>query len=94
MQAAIQRLRENGYGLDLTAGPESRLQCGACGDFTDAGDVTVEETVRFEGDSNPDDQAILIAVSVSCGHRGLYVAPYGANAPALDAQLLRALAAR
>ncbi|MEO8697135.1 MAG: hypothetical protein ABI658_26740 [Acidimicrobiales bacterium] len=94
MFAAIERLRKNGYGIDLSAAPESRLLCGACGDFAEAADATVEEIVRFEGDSNPDDQAILIAVFTPCGHRGLYVAPYGPNAPALDAQLLRALSAR
>lgn len=94
MLDAIERLRASGYHLDLVAAPGGRLRCGQCGDITDAAEVTVDETVRFEGDSNPDDESILIAVSTPCGHRGLYSAAYGPDTPAEDSQVLQALALR
>lgn len=94
MLDAIQRLRTNGYHLDLIAAPGGQLRCGECGDLADAADVTVEETVRFEGDSNPDDEEILIAMSTPCGHRGLYSAAYGPDTPVHDVQVLGALATR
>jgi len=94
MLDAIMRLRAAGYRLDLVAAPGGRLRCEQCGDITDAADVALDETVRFEGDSNPDDEGILIAISARCGHRGLYSAAFGPDTPSDDAQVLRALAAR
>jgi hypothetical protein len=94
MLDAIARLRASGYDLDLVAVPGGGLRCGACGDVTDAATVTVDETVRFEGDSNPDDETILIAVTTRCGHRGLFSAAYGPDTPAADSAVLQALALR
>ena len=45
-------------------------------------EVIVTETVRFEGISNPEDQAILDAVVTPCGRRGLFSAAYGVYASA------------
>ena len=56
--------------------------------------VDLLETVRFEGHSNPDDESILIAISMPCGHLGVYGSAYGPDAPADDAEVLRALASR
>jgi hypothetical protein len=94
MLEAIARLRALGYDLDLVAVSGGGLQCASCGEITDAATVTVDETVRFEGDSNPDDEAILIAVTTRCGHRGLYSAAFGPDTPAADSAVLRALALR
>lgn len=94
MLDAVERLHARGYLLDLAAVPGARLRCGACGGTTDAADVTVEETVRFEGDSNPDDEAILLAIATPCGHRGLFSAAFGPDTPAEESQVLQALALR
>ena len=51
------------------------------------------ETVRFEGISNPEDQAILDAVITPCGHRGLFSAAYGVYASTEDVDVLQALPA-
>ena len=77
MLEATHRLRAAGYQFDLSAEVGGRLRCGACGELVDARETVVEETVRFEGTSNPDDQAILSAVLTPCGHRGLFSAAYG-----------------
>ena len=92
MADAIERLRAAGYRVDLVAAPGGRLRCTECNEITAAANSTVEDTVRFEGDSNPDDEVILIAILARCGHRGLYSAAYGTDAPAEDAQVLQALA--
>ena len=94
MQQAIARLRAEGFVIDFSAAPGGRLRCNECGELTDASDVVVEETVRFEGESNPDDENILVAVSTRCGHRGLFSSAYGPDAPADDAEILRTLTVR
>ena len=93
MLHALSRLRDAGYDLDLRAVPGGRLSCPACGTLVHGSEVIVTETVRFEGISNPEDQAILDAVIAPCGHRGLFSAAYGVYASADDVALLQALPA-
>lgn len=91
MLEATARLRAAGYRIELTALPGARLRCAACGEVMDADSVTIADTVRFEGDSNPDDQAVLVALVMPCGHRGLFSSAYGPAAEVEAAEVLRAL---
>jgi len=56
--------------------------------------VSVEEVVRFEGASDPGDQAILFALVAGCTHRGYYSAAYGVAAAKDDIAVLLALPKR
>jgi hypothetical protein len=94
MLEAVDRLRALGYGVDLRAAPGGHLVCPACETTFDAAAVEIDETVRFEGASNPADESILVAVTLPCGHRGLYSAAYGAATPEVDVEALQALATR
>jgi hypothetical protein len=94
MLEAIRRLRSDGYLRDLSAVSGGRLRCGECQMIFDANETIVERTVRFEGISNPDDQAILGALLTPCGHRGLFSSAYGLYASRDDVEVLRALSGR
>jgi PAS domain-containing protein len=61
---ASARLRTLGFTADLSAVPHGRLRCAACGAMVDAASCTVVDVVRFEGESNPDDEAILMSPSL------------------------------
>jgi hypothetical protein len=87
------RLRAAGFTTDLSAAPRNRLCCPACGATVDAAGCTVVDIVRFEGESNPDDEAILVALISPCGHRGLFICAYGQSIGADAADVLRALPA-
>ena len=91
MPEAIERLRAEGYGCDLCAVAGGRLRCGACGEVVPAADVAVEQTVRYEGESDPADEVILLALHSPCGHRGLYDTAYGPAAAPDDVEALLAL---
>jgi hypothetical protein len=91
---AIERLRESGYEVDFVATDDSRLMCLACDAVYDPAVIGIDHTVRFEGDSNPDDEAILLALHDADGCMGLYSAAFGPSAPANDAKVLRLLARR
>lgn len=92
MLEATARLQQSGYKLDLTALAGARIHCSACDAAIDAHEATVEETVRFEGDSNPADEQILLALALPCTHHGLYRAAFGPDTPADDVEVLRAIA--
>lgn len=88
---AMTRLRTAGYLIEFSATDDGHLCCGSCGARQDPETMTVHETVRFEGDSNPDDEAILFALACGCGCSGQYSAAYGPDTPAADAEILHRL---
>lgn len=90
---ASTRLRTLGFTTDLSALPHGRLRCAACETTVDAASCTVVHIVRFEGESNPDDQAILVAITSPCGHEGLFSCAYGHMAGTDASVVLRALPA-
>jgi hypothetical protein len=94
MTDAIVRLRAVGYEIDFAATIDGKLMCVACGVVYDPEVIAIDHTVRFEGDSNPDDEAILLALHGADGCMGLYSAGFGPSASAHDAVVLRLLARR
>ncbi len=90
LSQAINRLITTGYaGIFRPTG--QHLVCGRCDTHVDPATMAVDEIVRFEGVSDPDDQAILYALDAECGHRGLYTAAYGVDASSDDIAVLLAL---
>ncbi len=52
----------------------------------------VDEIVRFEGMTDPADEAIVFALRCKLhGTRGTYTTPYGANMAPIDAEMVRRL---
>jgi hypothetical protein len=52
----------------------------------------IESTARFEGASNPDDQAVVFGLHCDgCGVRGVLVTAYGPTATAEEAAVITAL---
>ncbi len=69
-----------------------QLRCGTCGSLSDPEGVAIAEAIRFEGDSNPDDEAILIAIVCPSGCLGQFSAAFGPSTAAPDAEVLQRLA--
>ncbi len=89
---ALTRLRTDGYTADFSATAQGDLACQRCNLTMHPTDVQVDHTIRFEGDTNPDDQDIVFAIQCACGCKGTYSAAYGAATPPDDAVVLRQLA--
>ena len=89
---ALTRLRADGYTADFSATAQGELACQGCNLTTHPTDVQVDHTIRFEGDTNPDDQDIVFAIQCACGCKGTYSAAYGAATPPDDAAVLQQLA--
>lgn len=73
---AIERLKTEGYGVDLRIDERGRIADDG-GSRWDPGDVIVAHVLRFEGMSSPDDEAMLLALEAPEGVRGTLVLPYG-----------------
>ncbi len=88
---ALDRLAERGFGDDLIAAG-SRLRSVTTGTEHDPATLGITETIRFEGDTDPGDEAVLLAISTHGGEPlGTFVTPYGPSASADQAEILRHL---
>lgn len=85
------RLRAAGYVVDFTATEQGNLRCGECGSEHAPAEMQIDETVRYEGVTNPADETILLALDCECGKKGLFYAGFGINASTADARVLRNL---
>jgi hypothetical protein len=92
LSQALERLEAEGFthGLRASDGWLHDLTTGAA---HDPEHLRIVEVVRFEGDSDPDEQATLFAVRSQSGRPlGTYVVVYGAGMPPEDAEVVRRLA--
>jgi hypothetical protein len=77
MTDALAQLAEAGYTVDFT--PRSgEIHCGRCHDVHRADQALVDHIYRYEGPSDPDEEAIALALSCPvCGAKGTLVSGYG-----------------
>lgn len=88
----IEALRSRGYTADFSVTADGQLRCVTCEHTHLPSDAVVESTARFEGASNPDDQAVVFGLRCGeCGVRGVLVAAYGPTATAEEAAVVTAL---
>ncbi|HEY2814364.1 MAG TPA: hypothetical protein VGJ03_12935 [Acidimicrobiales bacterium] len=88
---AVQFLTKEGYRdeIRLVAGG---LECDGVGGVHDAASAVVDYTFRFEGPSDPGDEAIVLGIDLpKWGRKGVLVSAFGPNADADEADVLRAL---
>jgi hypothetical protein len=91
---AVDRLSAAGYTDDFRAEPEG-LRAVGTGCVHRPESLTIDEIVRFEGASDPDDEAIVFALRCEAHHiKGTYAVPYGINLPEIDAEMVQRLTAK
>ncbi len=88
---AINDLRKRGYTEDLKV-QGNYLVCGSDGAEILPEQFQVDEFYRFEGDTNPSDMSILIAISSQpSGRKGILVDAYGTYSENLTSEMLERL---
>src|SRR5262245_54330643 len=89
---AVTLLKRDGYVTDFGV-RDSGLLCGACGTVHDPASVGIERIFRFEGNSDPEDEAIVFALHCPvCGSQGSLVAAYGTAADPDEVAVIAKLA--
>lgn len=91
----IEALRARGYTADFSVTADGHLRCVSCGQSHAPRDATIESVARFEGASDPDDEAVVYGLRCGgCDVRGVLVAAYGPTATAEEAAVVTALSRR
>ncbi len=82
---AVRVLELEGYTASIRV-DDGRLRCGSCGESHEPEALRVTHTYRFEGPTDPADEAIVLGiVCPRCGAKSVLVSAYGPDA---DLELL------
>jgi hypothetical protein len=85
---AIRELRQRGFDRDFNL----KMDCLECGGACfRPNDFEIVEVYRYEGNSDPGDEAAVYAVESSSGIKGLLVTGYGPSAEDVNAEMLQKL---
>lgn len=76
LSLVIPTLREKGYINDFELSKEGMLSKQTKEVFQPE-ELTIERVYRFEGNSNPDDMAVLYGVTSAGGTKGIIIDAYG-----------------
>jgi hypothetical protein len=91
LREALGRLSALGFTQGLRAS-DRMLRDVATGRVYEPEHLGIEEVVRFEGESDPDEQAALFALRAQSGRPlGTYVVVYGAAMPPEDVEVVQRL---
>lgn len=85
---AVNGLKKRGYVLDFNLA-ENCLVCH--GDKFDINDFEITEVHRFEGDTDPSDEAVVYAIESKSGKKGVLVSGYGISAEGVSAEMAKKL---
>ena len=86
----IQSLQARGYTNDFNLHPEW-IECTPLNLKLGPEQFHVDEVHRFEGMTNPDDSAVLFAISSSLGIKGILLDAYGLYADSLSSTMIEKL---
>lgn len=77
---AVHLLESEGFGASFTLTAEG-LKCGACGQSEAIERAEVVRVYRFEGPSDPDEEAVVYALRCPvCNQKGTLVSSFGPGA--------------
>lgn len=85
---AVNGLKSRGYTLDLNLA-ENCLVCN--NDKFNISDFEIAEIHRFEGDTDPSDEAIVYAIESKNGLKGVLVNGYGISADTISSEMAKKL---
>jgi hypothetical protein len=84
---AVTDLKKRGYTIDFNLGFNG-VQCQKSGISLAHDKFEITEVYRFEGDTNPDDEAIVYAIESRDGHKGILVNGYGVSSDPLSEEMV------
>ena len=85
---AVDGLKKRGYVMDFNL-DENCIVCHE--DKFDPQDFEIVEVYRFEGNSDPADEAVVYAIESSKGHRGVLVNGYGPTSESMSSEMAKKL---
>lgn len=87
--AAVNGLKQRGYTVDFNL----KENCIVCHDDKfNPDDFEITEVYRFEGNTDPADEAVVYAIESNKGHKGILVNGYGISADPMTNEMAKKLA--
>lgn len=86
---AVNKLKKRGYDLDFNL-EENCLVCNEKKFSIE--DFEITEVYRFEGNTDPADEAVVYAIESKDGLKGVLVSGYGISAEGMSAEMAKKLA--
>jgi len=84
---ALDALQKEGYVLDFNLRPDC-VECKSLNINLSPDEFVIDKFFRFEGASNPDDNAIVYAISSKNGLKGTLLDAYGVYADTLSTAMI------
>ncbi|MBS0029762.1 hypothetical protein ACTJJ0_16845 [Chitinophaga sp. 22321] len=89
--AAMEDLRKRGYTADFNL----LFDCIHAGETKiHPQDFDITETYRFEGDTDPGDEAVVYAIETKTGVKGVLMYGYGVYSEDMSADMIRKLGSK
>jgi hypothetical protein len=87
---ALADLKARGFTYDFNLGQDG-IHCAELNRSFAVPELTVMESYRFEGATDPGDEAVVYAIAANDGVSGTFINGYGASADAEKEELLHLL---
>lgn len=79
LSQVMERLRERGIHREFRMNEGCEMKYEDSDKNYQPDELTILKTYRFEGDSNPDDSAVLYVLEDNSGNKGIMIDSYGAD---------------
>ena len=86
---AINKFRQQGFNIDFNL-EENCISCDNRNKF-DSDDFEIVDVYRYEGNSDPADEATVYAIESRSGLKGILVTGYGISTDSLSSKMLEKL---
>jgi len=91
VSVALDELKKKGYTVDFNL-EENCIVCST--DKFNVDDFEITEIYRYEGDTDPADEATVYAIESKSGVKGVLVTGYGISGDTMSTELLQKLGGR
>jgi len=93
LSEAVNDLKQRGYNIDFNI-EENRLVCTKTPLVLLPEEFEITEVYRFEGNTDPADEAVVYAIESKNGQKGVLVNAYGPDADTLSSGMIEKLRIR
>ena len=93
VSAAVNGLKQRGYTIDFNLEADG-IRCPKTPVYLKPAEFEITEVYRFEGDSDPADEAVVYAIESRHGQKGVLVNGFGISAEAAGEEMVEKLAVR
>ncbi|MBS1934481.1 MAG: hypothetical protein JST96_10815 [Bacteroidetes bacterium] len=90
---AVNGLKQRGYTIDFNL-ENDNVVCHSIPVSLSSSEFEIDEVYRFEGESDPADEAVVYGIASKHGHKGVLVNGFGISADAISDEMIAKLSVK